>query len=95
MRPSPTVSPARGANDSVTAAVRGTPTLFVPADGTLPLHAIVRGRDSTERVTQVRSFTGQAFRVEGAGTAPVMVLPPDFIVLLPRYAWQFDANTKQ
>ena len=52
-------------------------------------------RDSTERVTQVRSFTGQAFRVEGAGTAPVMVLPPDFIVLLPRYAWQFDANTKQ
>ncbi len=84
-----------GASDSVTAALRGTPTLFVPADGTLPAHAIVRGRDSTERVTQVRSFTGQAFRVVGTGAEPVLVLPTDFIVLLPRYAWQFDANTKQ
>ncbi|MBK7905070.1 MAG: DUF4350 domain-containing protein [Gemmatimonadetes bacterium] len=84
-----------GAPDSMVTRIRGTPTLFVPQDGTLPEHAIVRGRDSTERVTQVRSFTGQAFRVEGADVEPVMVLPADFIVLLPRYAWQFDARTRQ
>ncbi len=84
-----------GAADSTIARIRGAPTLFVPRDGTLPTHAITRGRDSTERVTQVRSFTGQAFRVEGEGTEAVMVLPADFIVLLPRYAWQFDATTRQ
>lgn len=84
-----------GAADSTVTRIRGTPTLFVPADGTLPAHPITRGRDSTERITQVRSFTGQAFRVEGDLTQPVMVLPQDFIVLLPRYAWQFDASTRQ
>lgn len=88
------VTPA-GAADSTVARIRGAPTLFVPRDGTLPAHPITRGRDSTERVTQVRSFTGQAFRVEGAGTEPVMVLPATFIVLLPRYAWRFDATTEQ
>lgn len=76
-------------------ATRASPTLFTPGDGTLAAHPITRGRDSTERVTQVRSFTGQAFRVEGPGTAPVMVLPQDFVSLEPRYAWQFDSTTKQ
>jgi len=33
--------------------------------------------------------------VEGSGNEPVLVLPPDFIVLEPRYAWQFDATTRQ
>jgi hypothetical protein len=76
-------------------SARATPTLFVPADGTLPAHPITRGRDSTERVTQVRSFTGQAFQVEGSSAEPVLVLPSDFVVLEPRYAWQFDATTRQ
>lgn len=83
------------APDSVQQAIMGTPTLFRPADGTLAPHPITRGRDSTERVTQVRSFTGQAFRLEGEGAEPVMVLPPDFVSLEPRYAWQFDSTTKR
>lgn len=64
-----------------------TPTLFRDSDGTLAAHPIVRGRDSTERVTRVRSFTGQAFRATAKDVAPVMVLPPDFVSLEPRYAW--------
>ncbi len=87
-------APADATEAAITAA-RATPTIFIRGDGTLPEHPITRGRDSTERVTQVRSFTGQAFRVDGATTAAVMVLPPDFISLEPRYAWQFDATTKQ
>jgi hypothetical protein len=83
------------ASEAAIASARATPTLFVAADGTLPAHPITRGRDSTERVTQVRSFTGQAFRVAGATAAAVLVLPPDFIVLEPRYAWQFDSTTRQ
>lgn len=70
-----------------------TPTLFRDTDGTLAAHPIVRGRDSTERVTQVRSFTGQAFRAPARDVAPVMVLPSDFVSLEPRYAWQFSPAT--
>lgn len=84
----------RTAPDSTVARIRGTPTLFVPGDGTLPPHPITRGRDSTERVTQVRSFTGQAFRVDADGVEPVMVLPADFESLEPRYAWRFDSTTR-
>ena len=84
-----------GATEAAITAARATPTLFVPGDGTLAPHPIARGRDSTERVTQVRSFTGQPFRVDDSTAESVLVLPPDFIVLEPRYAWQFDATTKQ
>ncbi|MBC7897319.1 MAG: hypothetical protein H7066_18015 [Cytophagaceae bacterium] len=70
-----------------------TPTLFRRTDGTLPAHPIVRGRDSSESITQVRSFTGQAFRATVASVAPVMVLPKDFISIEPRYAWQFSPAT--
>ncbi len=69
------------------------PTLFRPSDGTLANHAIVRGRDASERVTQVRSFTGQAFRALRGTLDPVMVLPPNFVVLLPAKAWRFDDAT--
>lgn len=86
-------SPA-GADEATRNAAMGQPTLFTPGDGTLASHPIARGRDSTERVQQVRSFTGQAFRLEVAGATPVLVLPPDFISLEPRYAWQFDSTTK-
>jgi hypothetical protein len=72
----------------------GVPTLFRTADGTLASHPIARGRDTSEAVTQVRSFTGQAFRATiGATIAPVMVLPADFVTLEPRYAWQFGPTT--
>ncbi len=84
-----------GSTEAAITAVRATPTLFVPTDGTLQAHAIIRGRDSTERVTQVRSFTGQAFRLAGATAAAVMVLPEDFVLLEPRIAWQFDSTTTQ
>ncbi len=80
------VEAARGGGSS-------EPTLFVPKDGTLPAHAIVNGRDATERVTQVRSFTGQAFRWDAAGVQPVMILPADYVSLEPKIAWQFEKDT--
>ncbi|MCC7003772.1 MAG: hypothetical protein IT357_16565 [Gemmatimonadaceae bacterium] len=80
------VEAARGGGSS-------QPTLFVPKDGTLPAHTIVNGRDATERVTQVRSFTGQAFRWDAPGVQPVMILPPDYVSLEPKIAWQFEKDT--
>lgn len=72
------------------------PTLFRSVDGTLAPHPIVRGRDASEVVTQVRSFTGQAFRGRDGtpqGLDPVLVLPADYVSLEPRIAWRFDAST--
>ena len=73
--------------------VRDVPTTFDRADGTLRAHAIIDGRDSSERVMRIRSFTGQAFRLDGPGVEPVMVLPAGFVSLEPRIAWQFTADT--
>ncbi len=70
-----------------------TPTIFRTADGSLRPHAIVRGRDSTERVTSIRTFTGQAFQAP-ADAEPLLVLPRTFVSLMPRIAWQFDSTTR-
>ncbi len=67
------------------------PTLFRRDDGTLADHAIVRGRHAKDAVSQLRSFTGQAFRAPGA--QPLMVLPAGFVSLHPAKAWAFDADT--
>lgn len=83
----------RGADGTLDQRAGAVPTLFRPADGTLARHPITAGRNANERVTQVRSFTGQAFRVSGRGARPVMVLPADFISLEPRVAWQFSKET--
>lgn len=72
-------------------AAMGKPTLFRTDQGTLIDHAIVRGRDASESVQQVRSFTGQAFRAPGA--QPLLVLPVDFVSLLPAKAWAFTPQT--
>lgn len=70
-----------------------TATARSAAAGTLAEHPIASGRDSAERVTQVRSFTGQAFRMEGDGVQPVLVLPDDYVSLEPRIAWRFEPST--
>lgn len=72
---------------------RSAPTLFWRDSATLATHPIIEGRDATERVTKVRSFTGQAFRFDAPDARAVLVLPSDYESLEPRIAWQFDAKT--
>jgi hypothetical protein len=73
-------------------AALGTPTIFRTVDGSLRAHAIVRGRDSTDVMTSLRSFTGQAFQAP-AHAEPLLVLPERFISLMPERAWQFAPDT--
>lgn len=75
----------------VDAEARATPTLFRSDNGTLVDHAIVRGHNAKERIAQLRSFTGQAFRAPGA--QPLMVLPAGFVSLHPVKAWAFEDAT--
>jgi hypothetical protein len=79
-----------GGRDGTRAA--GGPTVFRTSDSTLRPHAVVRGRDSTESVTAVATFTGQAFRAP-ANAEPVLVLPTTFVSLMPEKAWQFGPDT--
>ena len=70
---------------------KAKPTLFRLDEGTLADHAILRGRNAGEAISQLRSFTGQAFRAPGA--QPLMVLPAGFVSLHPAKAWKFDDAT--
>ena len=76
-----------GVNDEA----KAKPTLFRLDEGTLADHPILRGRHTGEAITQLRSFTGQAFRAPGA--QPLMVLPAGFVSLHPAKAWAFDDAT--
>lgn len=64
---------------------------FRRSDGTLRDHAITRGRNSGESVSQVLTFAGQAFHAPRA--APLLVFPPGYVLLLPDKPWEFDVNT--
>jgi hypothetical protein len=70
------------------------PTLFRGDDRTLASsHPIARGRNEGDALTQLRSFTGQAFRWPVSGVEPLMVLPSEYVSLEPRFAWTFDSTT--
>lgn len=71
----------------------GIPTVFSSESGTLLPHAITAGRTEQESVTSIRSFTGQAFQAPASAQA-LMVLPEDFVLLLPEEAWEFTSDTQ-
>lgn len=66
--------------------------VFQRADGTLSDHPITRGRNADERINAVRTFTGQAFRIIGPAS-PLLVFPPETVLLLPYEAWKFSEAT--
>jgi hypothetical protein len=59
---------------------------------TLGDHPITRGRNRSEQIDSVRSFTGQAFRIPAGGQA-LMTLEPGSVVLMPAVAWAFNDST--
>ena len=67
------------------------PIVYPAASGALREHPAVRGGAGGRPVDSVVTFTGQAFRGEGA--TPLLVLGPDAVNLLPREPWVFDSTT--
>jgi len=74
-------------------AAFGIPTIFSTDTGTLIQTPITAGRNETESVTSIRSFTGQAFQAPESAQ-PLMVLPDDFVLLMPDEPWVFTPDTK-
>jgi hypothetical protein len=74
-------------------AAFGKPTIFSMDAQTLIPHPITNGRTANESVTSIRTFTGQAFQAP-ASAQPLLVLPEDFVSLMPVKAWEFGPDTK-
>ncbi|MBL7849956.1 MAG: hypothetical protein JNN04_03560 [Cyclobacteriaceae bacterium] len=67
------------------------PDIFTPGHGLIE-GPITLGNQPHEKVTSVRTFTGQAFGIPAHAT-PLIVLDDDFELLLPKTAWQFATET--
>ncbi|MFV1885281.1 MAG: DUF4350 domain-containing protein [Balneola sp.] len=61
-------------------------------DGTLFENDITNGRDSSEKVSQIATFTGQAFDIPNDAT-PILTFGENFVNLLPDTAWAFTDST--
>ncbi len=72
-------------------ASRG-PAFFKTADGTLVESPITKGRDEHERVRQIVTFTGQAFKIPD-DAMPVLVFDERYVNFLPDTAWVFSEST--
>ena len=67
------------------------PMVFKRSDGSLADHPITNGRDRSERVDSIASFTGSAFQAEGA--APLLTLKGNAVSFMTTVAGQFKPDT--
>lgn len=70
------------------------PTIFSLETKTLVQSPITDGRNEHESVTSVRTFTGQAFQAP-VSAQPILVLPDDFISLMPGKSDGIGLDTKR
>lgn len=70
------------------------PTIFNLKNKTLVGSEITKGRFSNESVSEVASFTGQAFQSPSEAT-PILILPDTHVNILPDTAWVFDRYTER
>lgn len=72
----------------------GRPDLFIKKDGTLHNNFITNGRNHTENVDSIYSFTGEAFQIP-EDAIPILTFNNNFISLMPDTAWNFKEDTPQ
>ncbi len=70
------------------------PSMFSIEEGTLHRCTITQGRNENEQVTEIASFTGQAFTIPDEAT-PILTFKDDHINLLPDTAWVFNEQTER
>jgi uncharacterized protein (DUF2249 family) len=68
------------------------PMVFKLADGALQEHAITRGRDLSEKVESVATFTGSAFQIDGK-FQPLLVFKEPVVSAMTTTAGQITAET--
>ncbi|MCK0132068.1 GldG family protein [Flavobacteriaceae bacterium F08102] len=73
-------------------SVQQGPTTFNRQQGMLHINSITKGRNDTEKITEVLSFTGQAFKIPDTAQ-PILSFDARFINLIPDTAWVFTPQT--
>jgi hypothetical protein len=71
---------------------RGGIDMFYRSKGTLKENVITNGRNKTERIDSVGTFTGQGFEIPKTAEA-ILVFDSKFKMLMPKVAWQFTDKT--
>ncbi len=70
------------------------PSVFTLKEKTLVANSITQGRNASEALKKIVSFTGQGFRIpENAN--PILVFNANHLNLLPDTAWVFTPKTKR
>jgi hypothetical protein len=70
------------------------PSFFSLNEGTLKENSITRGRDTSEAVNTVVTFTGQAFTIPAEAT-PILTFGPNWMSFEPDTAWVFNDKTRR
>lgn len=70
------------------------PALFTRVDKTLSINTVTEGRNASESVDSIYSFTGEAFRIPD-DALPVLILNKNFVSFMPDTAWNFTVETPQ
>ena len=68
------------------------PAYFNLKEETLTESIITKGRDSSESVDQIATFTGQAFKIPDDAN-PILTFNKNYVNMLPDTAWIFDNKT--
>lgn len=71
-----------------------SPTRFSRSEKTLRNNIITNGRDHSEKIDSVFSFTGQAFQIPNEAI-PILIFNNNFISFMPDTAWVFNKSTKR
>jgi len=70
---------------------KGT-SYFNKKDASLKDNSITKGRNTSESVSQIVSFTGQGFKIPTDAT-PILVFDENYENFLPEKAWDFNKQT--
>jgi len=71
---------------------RERPIIFKISDSSLRDHSITNGRNPSEKIHSVATFTGSAFKA-GPGFQPILVFGPKRQSWMPKEYWKFPPGT--
>jgi hypothetical protein len=71
---------------------KGGKDIFSPGKGLIS-NVLTEGRNESETITSLQSFTGQAFEIPESAS-PVIILGANYEVKMPQEAWQFNKDMR-
>ena len=81
----------RFANNFAIDTATWEPLVFRRSDATLASHPMTNGRNESERIDSVVTFTGQAFLAADPSVTPLLTLRSGVLAFEPAVAWEFDS----